>query len=1601
MPIISGGTYMIDENIFTVGGTVQASNGLYISRRADVELLALCREGKFAYVLTPRQLGKSSLMVRTAQQLTVEGVRSVIIDLSRIGVQVSAEAWYLGLLSEMEEQLAIETDVIQWWRERAHLGVTQRLTKFFEEVLLNEVSAPVVVFVDEIDTTLSLNFTDDFFAAIRYFYNARSVSKDVQRLSFVLIGVATPGDLIRDPQRTPFNIGQRVDLTDFTLEEALPLAAGLHLEKKEAQKVLGWVMKWTGGHPYLTQRLCRALMDEGKTDWSEADIDALVEATFLGKVSEQDNNLQFVRDMLTKRAPNLADVLYTYRDVLRQRGPVRDEEQSAIKSHLKLSGAARPQHGNLYLRNPIYAEVFNEEWVRDHLPVNWFKRAKRAGLQLAAAVLLLAFLGAAVIAYESYERLRTANEQSNLQLATARKELDSANQQSRSAQHDRAAAKAQLDSARQQLQEAQDLKKIAEEGKSIADGLRASAEQKERDAESQSKIAEAFTKIANARELATDSEFTRNQYSYPLETSVLLAVESARRLPDAKTIESLKDSAPEDQLNVLESKRKDSFQRIDAALRDGVSRLPRLVMADEMVNDQHSGVRAAAFSPDGRYLATAAGNQVRLSRLPADPAAIKAQQDDKSFNYKDPVAALTFSPDARYLAVATLPRNASTRKDVRIRDVSSEREIPIPVDSSGSTITFSNSGKYLITANLTSPFTATALPLPLRPSTVPPTPNNAVEVWANWNTKPVLIRRIEQISSSAISMSPDERYLAVGANQLVKLFNLTDVTKDEDIRSEGPVSAMAFTSDGKYLALGTANNTLTVWTHWDATPTSITHVTYGSPITAVGFNQQTSYLAVATDNSARILFASRRGGTDLAFYDLTTFSHFDRILAMQFSPDGRYLATASVDRTARLWDVRSNREIARMSHDGIVRKVLFSSDGRYLTTASDDPISRVWEVPPYNALPTTPQQLALVRPITLNPSQPISNVMFSSRQYLATLAGDTMNLWTGWGTPGITAIQPHSHPGFTFKAIAFSPDEKFKAIAYEQSTGAEPRAKRDGVLILDSRNSEVQNLSLGETPDRAVRDVAFSPDGRWLAVAIGREIHIWENWDTDPRKLRFNDQPLQSPPKARDARNLAQPSRLSVESTLREEGLITSIAFDSQSRYLAVGTVDNDAGVWSLLTGEEIWTAKHQSIVWSVAFSPNGPYLATGSGDGTARIWNVISGQELLRLLHEDAVVGVAFSPDGTSLATSSGTLARVWNINNRQEAARVEFRDLVRAISFSPDGKYLAFANSDKSAGLWTWQSTQVDLLQVACTRLTRNLTQNDWNHFIYGEEYQKTCRELPVHRTVIDSLLKDGRMLAKQGKRQEALLKFAKASSLNPNLALNPEAEVQVAEEAAREEKAQLAASAKTELARRRAMAGDIPGAVALYREAMTIYPKLNIDPESEARAFAVEAVLADGTSKVKDGKIDEAISLFAKAQALDPTYKIGADNWNLLCWHGSLWGRSKDVFHACEKAVQQQPDESNFTDSRGVARALRAFANNSLNKAQLAEELSQAIQDLQSFASDPKKEGDRRGLRKCWIVDLRHEKNPFTAEVLGKLQKGEVYAFSASNCETWNQP
>jgi WD40 repeat protein len=355
---------------YVTGGTLPPDSPSYITRPCDAELLALCRQGEFAYVLSSRQMGKSSLMARTTAALLAEGQTVVAIDLTTIGSQqVSAESWYLGVLTEIESACMPQTDVFTWWEAHAHLPLAQRMWGYVTEVVLPEVPGRITVLVDEIDSTLGLDFTDDFFALIRALHNQRAQRPELARLSFVLLGVATPGELIRDPSRTPFNIGQRVEITDFSADEARPLLAALQLPPDRTPAMLAAVLQWSGGQPYLTQKLCALLSAQAVND--PAEVAALVAQELLSEKGRGDPHFQFVADYLLRTpAPLQTELFDVCERVLRGRR-VKVQDTSVVHNRLRLSGLMRRADGCLQWRNGLYRQLFGMDWVRLHRPTFW------------------------------------------------------------------------------------------------------------------------------------------------------------------------------------------------------------------------------------------------------------------------------------------------------------------------------------------------------------------------------------------------------------------------------------------------------------------------------------------------------------------------------------------------------------------------------------------------------------------------------------------------------------------------------------------------------------------------------------------------------------------------------------------------------------------------------------------------------------------------------------------------------------------------------------------------------------------------------------------------------------------------------------------------------------------------------------------------------------------------------------------------------------------------------------------------------------------------------------------------------------------------------
>ena len=351
--------------IYKTAGLVEMDQ--YVSRKADQQLLNLCQKGDYAYVLTSRQVGKSSLVFHTAEKLKKLEIPviPVIIDLQGMGATPTQEQWYLGFLLKVVERLNLEIDLLPWWDQNCQLGMTDRFTRFFAEIL-KSVTKRIVVFVDEIDTTLRLDYTDDFFIAIRSFYTERPNNPNFKRLSFVLVGVATPAELIQDEKRTPFNIATEVELTDFTPDEAKPLASGLELGEQKNNELFDMILSWTGGHPYLTQKLCflvkKKLKEYPNKDSSVVEI--VVKEEFLtDKKSNRDVHFQGIENMLTKRYPdNALGMLYVYGKIWKG-NQISDDTGSEVKRYLKLSGVVKAEGKYLVVRNKIYRDFFDQEWI--------------------------------------------------------------------------------------------------------------------------------------------------------------------------------------------------------------------------------------------------------------------------------------------------------------------------------------------------------------------------------------------------------------------------------------------------------------------------------------------------------------------------------------------------------------------------------------------------------------------------------------------------------------------------------------------------------------------------------------------------------------------------------------------------------------------------------------------------------------------------------------------------------------------------------------------------------------------------------------------------------------------------------------------------------------------------------------------------------------------------------------------------------------------------------------------------------------------------------------------------------------------------------------
>lgn len=318
------------------------------------------------------------------------------------------------------------------------------------------------------------------------------------------------------------------------------------------------------------------------------------------------------------------------------------------------------------------------------------------------------------------------------------------------------------------------------------------------------------------------------------------------------------------------------------------------------------------------------------------------------------------------------------------------------------------------------------------------------------------------------------------------------------------------------------------------------------------------------------------------------FSHDDLVRDVAFSPDGRLLATGSDDRTARLWQLATGTEHARLTHDDGVRAVAFRPDGCLFATAGKDHTARLWD-PEGRVELSRIEHDGVVRALAFSPDGAL----------LATASDD--------GTAVVWDVEAGEEYGrVTHNAavwtVAFSPAGTLLA------TGGADLTVRILTIGSGSRPRVLAH-------DGAVWALAFSRDGSLLATGCGDK--TGRTWDPHRGKKL---------------------ARLEGH-----ESALRAVAFSPEGTSVVTASDDHTARIWDPRTGRPQAELRHEDAVPSIALAPDGALLATASRDKTARVWELGRWEPRATLRHEAALEAVAFSTDGALLATAAASDALVW----------------------------------------------------------------------------------------------------------------------------------------------------------------------------------------------------------------------------------------------------------------------------------------------------------------------------------------------------------------------
>ena len=1092
------------------GGALRPDDPTYVVRQADKEVLDAIEAGEFTYVLTSRQMGKSSLVAQLKKQLQEKDWLVSVVDLSLIGSTrgVTEERWYYGLAYCIAQDLNIVQPFKGWWADHTELTRAQTFSEFIRELVLGGHSKKIALFFDEIDSTLPLEFTDDFFAAVRAVFNARATDEQYSRIAIILLGVATPDQLIEDKRRTPFNIGYKVELDDFTLQQVIDgPAKDLYSEQVKQ------VYHWTNGHPYLTQRL----LNELETGETVNTVNHAVEKIFLNPIhGNEDSNLELTGARLTSADGNLSphqrEVLRVYKKLLEGKN-ITEEPQSTHHNELKLSGIARVnEQGHLAIRNRIYQHAFGKSWINSVTSGDkQLKQVRFQAMAVTAAFALISFVTWYLYFYpeQLIREMNLVTDDKVTAESIAGKLLrfpwkeDDANNSLAEFWERKALAADYDDAGIIHLLEAYKLNTTVYRKARLANNLNDVVNLSEslvttmrHDGKVQSV---AFS--ADARYVVTGSHdntarvwdaHTGEPVTEPLRHDG--GVNSVAFSADAKHVMTGSDDNTALIWDML------TGESVTKPLRHNGSVYSVAFSADgkhvvtgsddntarvwdartgESVTEplRHDGyVYSVAFSADSKQVVTGGwdntarvwdartGESIAELRhddllnsvaLSADGKHVVTGSDDYTARVWD---ARTGEPvteplrhDGRVQSVAFSADakhvvTGSWDKTARVWDARTGMPVTEPIEHNMAVyyVAFSANGKHVVTSSL----------------------DNTLRVWDTSTGEPVAEPLRHHDLAFSLAFSADGHYAVIG--------NYHNTARVWDVRSGEPVTdyavnSVAFSTDAKHVVTGSDDNTARIW-----------DTRTGEPVTEPLRHDDSVYSVAFSVDGKQVVTGS--GDSTARVWDAHTgepvtepLRHDDSVYSVAFSVDGKQVVTGSGDNTARVWDVRTGLSVTQpLHHDRAVMSVSFSADGKHVVTGSDDKTARVWNV-------------RTGEPVTepLKHNSTVRSVAFSTdSKHVVTGSWDnTARVWDAHTGMSITAPLHH---GSWVRSVAFSADGKLVA------TGSQDKTAR----VWNARTGEPVSEPLRH--NGSVLSVAFSADGLHI-LSVSSDVA--REWSVDTGKL--------------------------------------------------------------------------------------------------------------------------------------------------------------------------------------------------------------------------------------------------------------------------------------------------------------------------------------------------------------------------------------------------------------------------------------------------------------------------------------------------------------------